>query len=300
MHKTALAVTAIALCLAPSSQPTVLLPTTGGRLSAQDKIGGEKKKIVIEWAKKETKNYAIDYESAVPSDVVQKIGSELEDILEQYVKLFKHRPKEKLKVRLMDSQNTYEQVGGDPRMAGFYNPGSGYLYIKNMPFYDLIPIVYHEAFHQYVQDFVGKVHVPIWFNEGMAKYFENMTRDKNKKGKPLNPKKIKRGSMRMVKDAVKTRRSIPLEKLLDVTHEEFHDKDNEALYYSQSFALVFWLMERTKGRMALTFMKELKKKKDPEAGNAKFFGKKRKGLKKMEAQWKAYMRKVDTKGIGIK
>ena len=207
-------------------------------LSAQERIGKARGKIKITWSELNTKNYKIEYEGAIPVQTAHKIGQELEDILVQYKALFRFKPSKKMLVRFMDSENTYEQVGGDPRMAGFYNPGSGYLVIKQMPFYERVPVVYHEAFHQYLHAFVGDVRIPIWFNEGMAVYFEGMQRDEKSKTKALNSKLIKRGKIRMVKDAINTRTQIPLATLLKVTHEEFHDKENESLSYSQSCAVM--------------------------------------------------------------
>ena len=269
-------------------------------LSAQEKIGKARGKIKIAWAELNTKNYKIEYEGAIPVQTAHKIGQELEDILVQYKALFRFKPSKKMLVRFMDSENTYEQVGGDPRMAGFYNPGSGYLVIKQMPFYELVPVVYHEAFHQYLHSFVGDVRIPIWFNEGMAVYFEGMQRDEKSKTKGLSPKLIKRGKIRMVKDAINTRTQIPLETLLKVTDEEFHDKENEALYYSQSFAVMFYFMQLSRGKAALNYMKELKKSGDSEAANTKLFGKKMKNLKKIEAGWKSYIRKLDTRQVASK
>ena len=286
----------------PSTLFLLLLLSAGifPALTAQEKIGKARGKIKITWAELNTKNYKIEYEGAIPVQTAQKIGQELEDILVQYKTLFRFKPSKKMLVRFMDSLNTYEQVGGNPRMAGFYNPGSGYLVIKQMPFYDLVPTVYHEAFHQYLHAFVGDVRIPIWFNEGMAVYFEGMQRDEKSKTKGLSPKLIKRGKIRMVKDAINTRTQIPLETLLKVTHEEFHDKENEALYYSQSFAVMFYFMQLSRGKAALNYMKELKKSGDSEAANAKLFGKKMKNLKKIEAGWKNYIRKLDTRQVASK
>ena len=269
-------------------------------LTAQEKIGKARAKIKIVWAELNTKNYKIEYEAAIPAQTAHKIGQELEDILVQYQTLFRFKPSKKMLVRFMDSLNTYEQVGGNPRMAGFYNPGSGYLVIKQMPFYDLVPTVYHEAFHQYLHAYVGDVQIPIWFNEGMAVYFEGMQRDEKSKTNALNPRLIKRGKIRMVKDAINTRTQIPLETLLKVTHEEFHDKENEALYYSQSFAVMFYFMQLSRGKAALNYMKELKKTGDAEAANTKLFGKKMKNLKKIESHWKGYIRKLDTRQVSTK
>ncbi len=269
-------------------------------LSAQERIGKARGKIKIAWAELNTKNYKIEYEAAIPVQTAQKIGGELEDILVQYQTLFRFKTSKKMLVRFMDSGNTYEQVGGDPSHPGFYSHASGYLVLRQMPFYQLVPTVYHEAFHQYLHSFVGDVQIPIWFNEGMAVYFEGMQRDEKSKTKALSPKLIKRGKIRMVKDAINTRTQIPLETLLKVTSEEFHDKENESLYYSQSFAVMFYFMQLSRGKAALNYMKELKKTGDPEAANTKLFGKKMKNLKRIEASWKGYIRKLDTRKVASK
>ena len=159
---------------------------------AQDVIGRDGKQTVkLEWDKLDTKNYAIMYEKGLAKQVAKKISVELEDILVQYKKLFPAKQKQRFLVQLLDSQNAYEQVGGDASHPGFYSPGNRTLVLLNRPFYDLIPTTYHEAFHQYIDFYCGyDAPIPTWFNEGMASYYEGMERDENKKGKPLNPKKI--------------------------------------------------------------------------------------------------------------
>jgi len=267
-------------------------------------IGERKvKKIQVQWAPPLlTKNYEILHESAIPASTVGRIGQELEEILEQYVRLFGIKPKERFKVKFLDSTNTYEQEGGDLSHPGYYNPGSRNLVLKQMPFYDLIPTCYHEAFHQYIHMYVGYDRrgdvIPIWFNEGMAMYYEGMERDPGggNNRRPLNPRKIKMRKLRMVKSAVFTRSSIPLEKLIDADYKQFHDKDNEQLHYNQSFALVYFFMEKSSFRAPLAFAKALRQTKDDakavEVANAKLFGKQRKNLKKVEAMWKSYMSQV--------
>src|SRR5688572_27436251 len=119
-------------CLAP------LIP-------AQEELSKKRERIVLEYANFETKNYSIDHEKVIPVSTVKTLAQELDDILEQYVRLFGERPKAKLKVKFLDSLNTYEQEGGDPSHPGHYNPGTKCLVIRQMPFNGLIPTVYHEA-----------------------------------------------------------------------------------------------------------------------------------------------------------
>lgn len=260
------------------------------QLRGQEEVGRkERRKILIGWAKQESKNYSIQYEKVIPLTTVKQINDALEDVLTQYVLVFKYKPEEKLKVKFLDSMNTYEQEGGDPSHPGFFN--GQFLVIKQMPFYDLVPIVYHEAFHQYIHYFMGKgVTIPTWFNEGSAMYFEGI--QKNKGTKKLDYKMIENRKLRMVRDKVFTRSTIPLDKLVDATYEQFHEKENEDLHYNQSFGLIYFFMQGMGGKPVFDFASELKKTKDVKAATEKIFGKDRKNLKSIEAKWKEYLTKV--------
>jgi len=96
----------------------------------------------------------------------------------------------------------------------------------------------------------------------------------------------------MVKDALATKQEIPLEKLVDADHEQFHDKDKESLYYTQSFAVIYFLMQSNGGKLVTSFMKELKSGNGIDAANSKLFGADRKNLKKVEKQFKEYTAKL--------
>lgn len=272
-----------------------LLVLSAARLPAQHTLERKKIKIEIEWATTSSKNYAIEYEKVIPSNAVDTVKKELEEILEQYVKLFRHKPEDKLRIRFLDSGNTWRQIGGDDSHPGFYNPGDQILYILQRPFYDLIPTVYHEAFHQYLSDYVGpETPIPTWFNEGMAMYYESMQRDTHTRAKKLNPDKIDSRKIRMVQDALRTRTHIPIPELVDATHEDFHKKDRESLFYHSSFSLAYCLMELTHGKAAYDFATELKKTKDIEAANTKLFGRERKNLPKIETYWTQFTLKLAT------
>ncbi len=283
-----LAASLLCAVAAPSFAPTT-------SVFAQDVVKRKKKRPAkIDWAKDSSKNYDIRYESVIPTDVVLRVKKELEDILVQYTKLFRYQHKDKFRVKILENLPTWEYAGGTPSMAGFYSPGNRVLFLRSdLPYYRLIPTVYHEAFHQYIHAYVGDgVHIPIWYNEGMAKYYEGMERDKNK-AKTLNPKKINKRKLRMVKDAIRTRSEIELATLVDATHEQFHEKEKEALYYHQSFAVMFYFMETTRGRAAVKYANALRDKKDVEAANAIFFGKDRKNLKRVAVAWKKFTLNVD-------
>ncbi|MGQ9589385.1 MAG: DUF1570 domain-containing protein [Planctomycetota bacterium] len=265
------------------------LAALAGFASAQEEIGKRRaERIRIEWASYETKSYAFQYESVIPTGTVKQVADALEEALGQYAKVFGFAPKTKFQVKFLDSLNTYEQEGGDPSHPGYFSAATGFLVLRQLPFFDLMPTAYHEALHQYLQAYVGEdVRIPLWFNEGLAVYFEGMQKDKT--SKRLDHRKIDNRRMIRLKEALFTRSALPLEKLLDATPDEFHDKDKEELHYSQSFAVVYFFMQAMGGKPVFQYASELKKTKDTKAAEEKIFGKGRKNLKKIEGTWKQYV-----------
>ena len=82
----------------PSRNPSPALLVLGALIASgpalsQEEVGKKGKKIAIDWAKIETKNYAIEYEKAIPRlRQGAQIGDELERVLEQYILVFKYKP----------------------------------------------------------------------------------------------------------------------------------------------------------------------------------------------------------------
>lgn len=256
---------------------------------AQDELGKrERPTIAIQWSEFETKHYAVRHESVIPRTTAEKVANAVEDALAQYIGLFRFEPKEKLKIKFLDSLNTYEQEGGDPSHPGHYNPRDDCLVLRQMPFYDLIPMAYHEAFHQYLAKYLGPgAHAPTWFNEGLAVYFEGMQLSRGTK-KP-DVRLIDNRKIGQVQRALMTRSAIPFKQLIDATHKEFHDKEREALHYAQSFSVVYFLMQGSGMRTKLfRFARSLKQTKDLDQAYEVLFGKDWRNLAAVERSWKAF------------
>ena len=268
-----------------------------GILTAQKEVGRRKAiKLNLEWVTYSSKNFEFQYERGIQLKVVQRVATALEESLVEYARLFKFKPKEKLAVKFLDNMNTYEQVGGDPSHPGFYSPPTRDLFLVQRPYWQLLPTAQHEAFHQSLHRYVGDTDIPDWFNEGMATYFEGM--QISPKTKKLDASRIDNRKLRMVRQALITKSHIPLEKLIDATHEEFHGKDKESLHYTQSFAVVYFFMRAGMGKKAFDYVKTLKKTKDPAKADEKLFGKERKNLKKIEKRWRSFTLKTQlTEGV---
>jgi tetratricopeptide (TPR) repeat protein len=128
-----------------------------------------------------------DCESAhyvVCSDMDAKVCSESSKVLEQAYAVFVTRlerppaTKEKFKVYLFSGQAGYQAHIADllgesvPHSAGLYAPALRQLFIWNLPEReDMMRTVRHEGFHQYLHRIMRDP--PLWFNEGLAEYFES-------------------------------------------------------------------------------------------------------------------------------
>lgn len=129
-----------------------------------------------------------DYQSAhyvVASDMDGKICFEASQILEQAFAVFTIRlerappTKERFKVFLFSGEAGYQThvadlLGGTaPHSAGLYAPALRQLFIWNLPERnDMMKTVRHEGFHQYLHRIMDDP--PLWFNEGLAEYFEEV------------------------------------------------------------------------------------------------------------------------------
>jgi tetratricopeptide (TPR) repeat protein len=127
-----------------------------------------------------------DYSSQhylVSSDLDPKVCFEASQILEQAYAVFSSRLEraaattERFKVFLFSGQAGYQDHILDllgetvPHSAGLYVPSLRQLFIWNLPEReDMMKTVRHEGFHQYLHRIMDDP--PLWFNEGLAEYFE--------------------------------------------------------------------------------------------------------------------------------
>jgi len=127
-----------------------------------------------------------DYESAhylVLSDMDPKVCFDASQILEQAYAVFSARlerapaTSERFKVFLFSGRAGYQDHVLDllgqmvPHSAGLYVGSLRQLFIWNLPEREeMLQTVRHEGFHQYLHRIMDDP--PLWFNEGLAEYFE--------------------------------------------------------------------------------------------------------------------------------
>lgn len=101
---------------------------------------------------------------------------------------------------------------------------------------EILPIVYHEAFHQYLFYAFDYATFPMWYNEGHAMLFEASKIDRSRKTLVVleNDKRIK-----SLESLIKNN-MLRLEEVMLLSHEEFYQEENLERNYTISWALVYF------------------------------------------------------------
>jgi len=103
----------------------------------------------------------------------QKIAAYMDGIFQEYQKrlVFKEKITQKFVIKVYGTQSQYMAHGGPPRSAAYYSPSRQELVgFKQQTDERLFQSLYHEGMHQFLMFYVPNP--PMWFNEGLAKYFE--------------------------------------------------------------------------------------------------------------------------------
>lgn len=160
--------------------------------------------------------------------------------------LFQDRRQWQAKTRQMlpDQSDLFMRLG----RGGFTTRGVAILYYIDYGSRprDTFAIAAHEGWHQYTQR-TFRNHLPIWLEEGIATYMEGC-----KIGVDGEPYFSQRNSerWRMLREAIRRDRMIPLAELLRRTPQSFLEegKDNLLVYYAQVWGLVHFLHDGEDGR----------------------------------------------------
>jgi len=211
-----------------------------------------------QWAK------SFEYKSEhyhVRSDIGQALCFRAAQLLERfYAKYNVHLKrvsgaKKRFRVQLFSSEAGYHEfcedlIGGKPEhTAGVYIPLLKQLMIWNLPETEqMLATVVHEGFHQYLDQVAPTA--PVWFNEGMAEYYEQSKLvDGQWKDGIVNDKHV---------ETLRREGRAPLRQFLRITRSDFYGGE-VMKNYAQAWAFVHFLQESGKGRTELVarFLKEL-------------------------------------------
>jgi hypothetical protein len=168
----------------------------------------------------------------------------------------------------------------------------------------LISILPHEMAHLIFRDFVGfKGEVPLWLDEGVAQWEEEISRDRIK---GIARENLRRGTLLSLKDMMNL--DIRLIKDIDKIHVRSTSIDDQPgfliidgkslvnLYYLQSAALVGFLIERYGADSFTDFCRQLRDGKGLEVALRSVYPVHLRSIDELEEKWRKYVGEESREG----
>lgn len=200
-----------------------------------------------EWPKTyeyKTTNYHVL--SDIDADTCRKAAEVLEDALADFrgaVKSLRAETRRQYRVYLFSGRAGFDSYTADAnslvgrlpdQVAGLYSPILKQLLIWNLPNRDeMMRTVRHEAFHQYLDRLLPDP--PVWFNEGLAVYFEGLKRVAG----TLRTNLVRDDYVR----ALKATTLIPMAEFVTITPSRFYGDASRC--YAQAWLLAHLLRSGT-------------------------------------------------------
>jgi tetratricopeptide (TPR) repeat protein len=237
----------------------------------------------------ETENYVL--RTSVSQDVADDLARQVELIRVVYDKFFPDikKPERKYQILVFEDAYAYHVQGGGPEEAGgHYDPTFRILCLPQHPDREkTISVLFHEAFHQYLQDYVESA--PYWFNEGVGEFFAAFR--PAPRGKPGTlVSRPHPDHLEPVKLMITSNLAIPAAEMMHMRREEFYSQSRMMLNYQQAWAMVYFMFEAKKqnyGKVLVKYFQELKKGQDIDEAYAATFGKQ--DMARFDGEWKAFI-----------
>ncbi|MHC5056454.1 MAG: DUF1570 domain-containing protein [Planctomycetota bacterium] len=176
----------------------------------------------------------------------QKIANYMDGIFQEYQKrlVFGEKITQKFVVKVYATQAEYVAHGAMPQSAAYYNPSKRELVgYKQQTDDRLFQSLYHEGMHQFLMFYVPNP--PMWFNEGLAKYFQTarpMRGIRSAKAPRYNVSRKDPGMVRYAKYHKRGGKFSPLSHLIKMERPEFYGP-NIGINYAQAWAFTHFLLE---------------------------------------------------------
>ena len=155
-----------------------------------------------------------------------------------------------------DEFNTYGQTGGG--VAGYFNPGSEelVLFFEKSGNDMTLAVMTHEGFHQYCHFLFERSEAHRWFDEGHGDYYGAF----KMRGSSLSPNKDMKGGLArvpIIKAMVRDNTYEPISRHIRFSHREWQSQGGGGvLCYSQSFSIIYFLREGTRGKVSSKYWKK--------------------------------------------
>jgi tetratricopeptide (TPR) repeat protein len=174
----------------------------------------------------------------------------------------------------------------DDGIAGYFQPGEDVNYItlstagENV---DTFGTIFHEYTHFMLDTSVGKGNVPVWFNEGMAEYYQTFKIAEDQK---VTLGLLQDSHLRLLQQT----KLIPLKQFFEVDSYSLHSSGDHSrsIFYAQAWALIHYLIQGNNGKSLQQFLSLVLKDLEPEAAFKEAFNS---DYATMEKELNAYIAK---------
>lgn len=216
--------------------------------------------VTFSW---EEENNRQDYIGA--KNFAQRFAKEMEHVRDRFAEFYPEHETMTQNysiIRICSNYDEFSKYGNTPRgVVGWFSPGTKELVVfydrdklfGRDPFETTLGVVFHEAWHQYSDQWWPESELHRWFDEGLAEFFNGQRRIRGDRWKffPLE------GRLRSVKRQMDTHNLIPTGEIIYWSRAKFYGP-RAADHYAQAYVMVDYLM-RGKERLGRRFPESLEK-----------------------------------------
>jgi hypothetical protein len=203
--------------------------------------------MVEGWDVRDTKHFIILIHGA-DDKFVRSVSEEVETIRKEYGK--QCPPDQNLNtvslVRVCRDAAEYRNYGGPSGTAGYWSPSEQELVLFDAsgvtkPGVDgehyTRSVLFHEAFHQYLQASLDQIPADPWYEEGMAEYFGGALMERGR-FKKIEPNRYR---LRAIQNTLRGGQATPWQTVIEMKQDVFMGKSQQL--YAQSWSMVYFLAE---------------------------------------------------------
>lgn len=211
-----------------------------GVVSKGERVTGQKDKV--KGFKQVVGKYYIVQVKDISREEAEKILRHMDRLMEEFLKLYEYPfGTQKCYITVYGLEKDFRRVAKREKMetaqAFSYKRGISH-YAVTYYTSDLYSTLNHEAFHLFIRN-VFKRDPSVWFNEGMACFYEVSSFIGNK----FVSNRMNKRRLMIVKGAIRSKQWPGLRDLVRFSYKEFHGT-NEAIHYAASWSLIYYLKNK--------------------------------------------------------
>jgi len=221
----------------------VVLTAARGAVSAKD-----------DWLRVQSKNFQL-VGSASDRDL-RRVATKLEQFRYVFTQLF---PKMNFsapiptRVVVFKDKKTFDQFKPIEWASGYFQPGEDINYIVLTAEGDgkaNFQTIFHEYTHFLIDNSIGRVNAPPWFNEGLAEFYEQFAIEDDRK---VTLGALNDGHLQLLQRSD----LIPFDAYFGVDYYTLHKQTRQSAqhFYAQSWALIHYLLQGSGGARRVQFDK---------------------------------------------